>query len=75
MSQFSNPRKTYPHIPKQTYDHQPMRYMQIRDDGSYTTITRVEFFSLMGKQNFQTILGGLVHKPAAIPASASSSRR
>lgn len=47
MSQYTNSRKSYPHVPKQSYDHQPMRYMQIGDDGSYTTITRAEFFSLM----------------------------
>ena len=47
MSQFNNPRKSYPHIPKQTYDHQPMHYIRIGDEDSYTTITREEFFSLM----------------------------
>lgn len=47
MSQYANSRKTYPHVPKQSYDRQPMRYMQIGDDGSYTMITRAKFFSLM----------------------------
>lgn len=47
MSQYANSRKTYPHVPKQSYGRQPMRYMQIGDDGSYTMITRAKFFSLM----------------------------
>ncbi len=47
MSQFNNPRKSYPHLPKQTYDHQPMQYLHIRDDGSHNVITRTEFFNLM----------------------------
>lgn len=47
MSQSSNPRKSYPHVPKQSYDRQPMHYIRVGDDGSYTTITRAEFFSLM----------------------------
>ena len=47
MSQFNNPRKSYPHVPKQSYDHQPMHYLRIGDDDSYATITREELFSLM----------------------------
>ena len=47
MSQFNYPRKSYPHVPKQSYDHQPMHYICIGADDSYTTITRAEFFSLM----------------------------
>ena len=47
MSQYANSRKTYPHVPKQSYDHQPMQYLHIRDDGSHDIITRTEFFSLM----------------------------
>ena len=47
MSQYANSRKTYPHVPKQSYDHQPMRYICIGADDSYTTINRAEFFSLM----------------------------
>lgn len=47
MSQFNNPRKTYPHVPKQSYDRQPMYYIHIGDDNTYTTITRAEFFTLM----------------------------
>ena len=47
MSQHNNSRKSYPHVPKQSYDRQPMRYIHINDDDNYTTITRAEFFSLM----------------------------
>ena len=47
MSQYANSRKTYPHIPKQSYDRQPMHYTRIDDDDSYTMITRAEFFNLM----------------------------
>ena len=47
MSQYANSRKSYPHVPKQSYDHQPMHYICIGADDSYTTITRAEFFSLM----------------------------
>ncbi len=47
MSQSRNPRKSYPHVPKLSYDHQPMHYICIGADDSYTTITRAEFFSLM----------------------------
>lgn len=47
MSQFNNSRKSYPHVPKQSYDRQPMCYIHIDDDGSHTTITRAKFFSLM----------------------------
>ena len=47
MSQYANSSKTYPHVPKQSYDHQPMRYICIGADDSYTTITRAEFFNLM----------------------------
>ena len=47
MSQYANSRKTYPHIPKQSYDRQPMYYIHIGDDNTYTTITRAEFFTLM----------------------------
>jgi len=47
MSQYANSRKSYPHVPKQSYDRQPMHYIRVGDDGSYTTITRAEFFSLM----------------------------
>jgi len=47
MSQFNNHRKSYPHLPKQAYDHQPMHYIRIGDDDSYTLITRAEYFSLM----------------------------
>ena len=47
MSQYANSRKTYPHVPKQSYDRQPMHYTRIDDDDSYTMITRAEFFNLM----------------------------
>jgi DNA-directed RNA polymerase specialized sigma24 family protein len=47
MSQSSNPRKSYPHVPKQSYDRQPMHYICIGADDIYTMITRAEFFSLM----------------------------
>lgn len=47
MSQLSNLRKAYPHVPKQSYDHQPMQYLHIRDDGTHDIITRAEYFSLM----------------------------
>jgi RNA polymerase sigma factor (sigma-70 family) len=47
MSQFNNSRKSYPHVPKQSYDRQPMHYIHISDDDTYTTITRAEFINLM----------------------------
>ena len=47
MSQYANSRKTYPHVPKKSYDHQLIHYIRIGDDDSYTMITRAEFFSLM----------------------------
>lgn len=47
MSQYANSHKSYPHVPKQSFDRQPMRYICIGDDGSYATITRAEFFNLM----------------------------
>jgi len=47
MSQFNYPRKSYPHVPKQTYDRQLIHYICIGADDSYTTITRAEFFNLM----------------------------
>jgi hypothetical protein len=50
MSQYANSRKSYPHVPKQSYDRQPMHYIRVGDDGSYTTITRAEFFSLIARR-------------------------
>lgn len=38
---------SYPHVPKQSYDHHPMHYICIGADDNYTMITRAEFFSLM----------------------------
>lgn len=42
-----NSATSYPHVPKQSYDRQPMRFIKISDDGSYSMITRAEFFALM----------------------------
>ena len=38
---------SYPHVPKQSYSSQPMRYIYIGGDDSHTIITRLAFFSLM----------------------------
>ena len=67
MSQFNNPRKAYPHLPKQTYDRQLMHYIRIGADDSYTMISRAEFFSLMRsvdepiKQTYIDVDGGYAY--------------
>lgn len=67
MSQYANSRKSYPHVPKQSYDHQPMHYIRVGDDGSYTTIPRAEFFNLMHgvdepiKQTYIDVDGGYAY--------------